>query len=330
MANHNISNCGKCEKVVDLAEKKAIICDGDCKFSFHKACCGLTSRKFEEILKDSEKFWFCVPCKAKREKRRSTMTAQTLGAASFSNASTPLSVVARSSRNSNKDDSSSEIIEKLNKSLSIQEKIQKDIADLKVQLDDYRKIVDQLTDENTELRNENDKLNVRIDLLEYKMETRNQQQINKNLLISGICTNDNENLVDIVTDIATTVKAVCNKDDIKKLYRSNETASNSGMPPQIVVEFFEKSVRDELLAKKKGHNLNTGALASYSGDARPIYIGEMLTGYRQFVFKRARDLKRENIVKYAWVKDGEVFVRKDDTSRIIKIKHHSQIDVFIR
>lgn len=332
MANSDNNNCGKCGKIVNLAAKKAIVCDGDCKLAFHKACSGLASKKFEEILQDSDKIWFCVTCKAKREKRRSVMSTPTPGAVASTStapASTP-QVSTRSSRNANRSDNNTEILEKLNKSLELQEKIQKDIADLKLRLDEYRKIVDELTDENNELRNENEKLNDRMNAFEYKMENDKQQQINNNLVISGIFPQDNENLINIVTDIAATIKSVCKADDVKHVFRAFDAGGASGLPPPIVVEFMQKSVRDDFLVKKKGSGLTTESIQGYIGNARPIYLGESLTRYKQYVFKRARDLKRESVVKYAWVKDGEIFVRVSDNSRIIKIKHPHQIDAFTR
>lgn len=161
------------------------------------------------------------------------------------------------------------------------------------------------------------------------METNKQEQINKSIVISGLFANENENLLNIVAEISSTIKSSCKIEDIKTVFRKQDGGGAAGgMPPPIVVEFCNKNVRDNFLNKKKGVSLSTEAIKSYVGVARPIYIGESLTKFKQFVFKRARDLKRDNVVKFAWVKDGEIFVRESENSRIIKIKHPRQIDEF--
>lgn len=65
---------------------------------------------------------------------------------------------------------------------------------------------------------------------------------------------------------------------------------------------------------------NTNRKQSY------IYIGEQLIKARQFLFKKARDARRNKIIKYTWMRNGEILIRKTDTSRIIILKDYRQLN----
>ena len=58
--------------------------------------------------------------------------------------------------------------------------------------------------------------------------------------------------------------------------------------------------------------LNTKILKHHQ--PRPIYINEDLTKINQIIFKKARDLKRQKIIEFAWARNGRIYVKKTATS----------------
>jgi hypothetical protein len=46
---------------------------------------------------------------------------------------------------------------------------------------------------------------------------------------------------------------------------------------------------------------------------------ESLTPEKNYLFKEARDYKKLNNYKYAWTSEGRIFIRKDDTSKVIPV-----------
>lgn len=57
-----------------------------------------------------------------------------------------------------------------------------------------------------------------------------------------------------------------------------------------------------------------------------IYINENLTKRNKKLFKKARDLKRNGDVKYAWCKNGKIFIRKTDDSKVIVFNDNVNVE----
>ena len=58
-----------------------------------------------------------------------------------------------------------------------------------------------------------------------------------------------------------------------------------------------------------------------------VYVNDDLTRERSRVAARARQLKRDKKIKDTWVRDGEIYVKKNDDS-INKLSTSRQLDVF--
>lgn len=92
-----------------------------------------------------------------------------------------------------------------------------------------------------------------------------------------------------------------------------------------IISLHSKEIRDEVLIKKKGSNLtyvggenpsiiNLNIIQNVSDqhkDNRPIYIAENITKFKKMLFKKARDLKKKNDIKYAWVKNGTAMLSSE-------------------
>lgn len=208
---------------------------------------------------------------------------------------------------------------------SQQELYQKTINELKIIINDYKNIVNNVTEENVELKNEIETLHSKLDNVEYLMDNRDQQNLNNNLIINGAQEIENENTAQIVLQIAKHLNVNVDGNDIKSTSRKATMNENAGFPRSIVVEFHNKTLRDEILKNKKTKRITTKNLDENTNNERPIYISEQLTARKQYIFKIARDMKRSQQIKFAWAKNGELFIRKAEDSRIIKIKHIEQL-----
>ena len=59
-----------------------------------------------------------------------------------------------------------------------------------------------------------------------------------------------------------------------------------------------------------------------------IYMNENLNPYYRKLWWSCRKLKKEKVVKYVWISNGSIKVRKDDTSQVIKIDHVSVLSEY--
>lgn len=122
--------------------------------------------------------------------------------------------------------------------------------------------------------------------------------------------------------------------EVINIYRKHKRHTNSGLPPTIIVTLINSKIKQKILDSKKHIKIKNGEiidteLNNLANDDpnklldhnRLIYINDHLIRSNEFLFKKARDLKRDNKIKFAWVKNGKVFIRKTDTSRVINFNN---------
>lgn len=208
--------------------------------------------------------------------------------------------------------------------------LQQSVSSIQMELASYREIVTNLTEQNISLRNENVELKHRVDNIENQIEDMKQSHLNNNILICGVPEADKENLLSIVDTIGNTVGISVNSADICNVYRKKLPSNNSsGLPAPIVVHFSNTKMRNSILAASKTKQFDSHILPSeLQHPKRPIYLNEQLTRRKQFLFREARQMKRDGIVQYAWTKNGEIYVRKNEGSPHVKFKNIDQRNDF--
>lgn len=177
-------------------------------------------------------------------------------------------------------------------------------------LEDMKNILKQVCDENKELKKEVSSLKNRLNILE-------QEQKDKNLIINGINYEDNENLIEKVSQVFT--KLNVDSHNIREASRLGKNKQNS----PILVQLQNRKIKNEILQKRKKKGQLTALECGFTKN-RNIYINEDLTLENQLLFKIARKLRFEGKLKYTWIVDGKIFVKKTEESNAIKITNIDQ------
>lgn len=325
MSSNDTDVCSKCNRTVRISSGNSIICDGECKRAFHKGCSGLNVKKFSEIIANKE-IWFCVNCKGKQIRRRSNLIPP-LDAPSKNKKSASNLDVSRSLNNSRistgipKNCSNEDLWNKLD---DIYSSLNAEISNLKQTVNNYQGVIDKLSDENVDLRNENIILHNQLQQNEDRLGIVRQEMIDHNLVISGLNETEDENLEELIHTLTKTLKVETNTNYLKEVYRQPTENSRSSLPAPVVVEFHHKATRDHILELRKSReriHLDSKMINPEieDGDNHTIFISEHLTSLNSYLFKLARDLKREGKIKYAWFSDGKLLIRRAEKSRVIKI-----------
>ncbi|XP_044760365.1 uncharacterized protein LOC123317820 [Coccinella septempunctata] len=163
-----------------------------------------------------------------------------------------------------------------------------------------------LVDENTDIRRE--------------LIILQQQLKSKNLDVIGIPERKNENILTIVEKIASKLGIPNVGNFIEGCYRIHYMPKvNLGTRP-IVIDFKNKSYRDEFLRAYRGdkQKIKTSDIG-FDGVEETIYVNEKESPYYRKLFKSTRQFCRDNNYKYCWVQDGRLLVRRTDSSRIFRI-----------
>lgn len=338
--------CGHCNKNINVRIKH-IYCDGQCKKCFHISCVQVSVEELGEILNTDGKFWFCKSCKISRANQRRSMNLNTTTATpttvNIISTATPISDQHNVTAYNN-EFILADINIKIDKILKNNESVQHDINQLKIVIEDYKKMAEEIMQANVELQNENENLRRQIINVNYKVDNIEQNKLENNILMNGVEENRNENITDITIAIAKSLNVTLTQDDIVDCYRVNNVQNDSGLPPDIVVKFKNNKTKTEIIEKKKIIKLNNNILSrnmvkegecenqnqgddinQVQGESRNIYICEQLTKARQFLFKKARDARRNKIIKYTWTSNGDILIRKTDNSKILILKDYKQL-----
>lgn len=97
-----------------------------------------------------------------------------------------------------------------------------------------------------------------------------------------------------------------------------------GSAPGIIVKFVRRMDKEEMMRKRRvKRTLSTRHLGR--ADDRPIYINESLTPARRRLLSLARTAQKEKHYKFLWIRNGKIFLRKDENSGVCVVSSDEDI-----
>jgi len=327
MATLNNALCPKCKHKVSTkgVEPTCFLCKG----IFHGTkCLGMKPEDVEYII-TNKTVWRCPQCEL-------TDKAQMKGD------ETPISPLVR--RDINKQlaqqkspndwsDSIKLLCEKMDGLLKKNDEIVKSIEfchesikELNEKMTNYCSRVHCLEERMEELERKSGK--VLSEFAEHQIHLNRVEQDTKlnTLEIGNVPSMPNETPQKIVIDIGLALGVKLDESDISNVYRQvRRTGSEStGTPPRIIVSFTRRVVTEEFQqARRVKRNLNTSHIGWK--ESHPIYINPYLTSYYGGLYAKARKLRKEGRVKFAWIRGGKVMVRKEEGSPAIVVEREQDL-----
>lgn len=278
-----------CIKCKDSITKEDSIQCVTCKKNLHSYCAGYSEVNFKKLSSNTKSRFSCEYCLLSTSKAKLKMDLSP-----------------------SKDNKLEEIITSM--------KFMSDQFDsFNSKIDSVLNEIKTLKAENSKITLENMKLNNEIDSLKIKIDELEQYNLRNCIEIKGIPKTLNENCSDIIQSIAKKVN--CNV-IINSAYRIVTKENNSGI---LIAEINSLEMKNDLLRKIKKIKLNANMVANaWSPDVK-IFCNERLTKFKRLLFAKTRTICKEKQYKYVWTNNAEVLVRKDDGSKIVKIK--SEFDI---
>lgn len=213
--------------------------------------------------------------------------------------------------------------------------IKKEIQDLQTsmsfineQYEDVMKFHKNSTEIINNLQKENSVLHDNVRDLNYRLSQMEQQSRASNIEIQCVPENKNENITNIVKKISGVIESNIKEENIVSCTRIAKYNRSSARPRSIIVQFDSVQIRDQFLNSTSKFNkanpdnkLNTSQLGlSGVKDKSPIFIVEHLSPANKALHAAARLQAKEKNFKYVWVRNGRVYMRKNDTSEHVFIK----------
>lgn len=181
-----------------------------------------------------------------------------------------------------------------------------------------------ITEENVELKKTVQSLSDRVEVLEQNTRANN-------LEIQGVPEKNNENLYDILGKIGDHIQCTISKsmiDSVHRVFQQSQQSKN--LPKPIIVKFISKQKKEEILASAKNtrssYNNPIGPGLIIDNVSKKLFINEHLTGKNKSLLMKSKNKAKEVNIKYIWVRNGTIFARKDDTSRILKISSEEDLN----
>lgn len=244
---------------------------------------------------------------------------------------TPKTVTAPD-KPSNMEATISRIESKLDQLISWQKDVVSEIHRIQTTMEELRNTTETLMDEQQQLRTDNYELRRLLEWNEIEIDKLKQEKLQKAFQISNIPVQDGENLIDITIQVCREVGVTLVKEEVQEIFRVRSYQTlKSQIPPPILVKVINKSKRDEILAKKQEEMELTTAKLNMVGEKTQdvnIYINEVLTKRNRYLFKMARDLKRNGKIRYVWFKDGRLLVRKSEKGKVKEITSSAALNEF--
>lgn len=170
--------------------------------------------------------------------------------------------------------------------------------------------------------------NLSNELFQSKKDINDLEQYGRreSLEIKGIPTTQDEDTDEIVKSIGSLINVDINDEDISISHRLKPSRYSKG-PPNIIVKFHRRNVRDYFLkARSSLRNHTTADLPGLGRQLKnKIYISENLTAKNKELFHKSLEVKKKYNFRFIWTRYGNIFMRKDASSPPVKIT--SQLDL---
>ncbi|XP_054259821.1 uncharacterized protein LOC128984515 [Macrosteles quadrilineatus] len=180
------------------------------------------------------------------------------------------------------------------------------------------KELEQIKQENCDLKKKNDALTNRINYLEQSVK-------DNEIEIQGVPIEDEENILDILKNISTQISFDFNNEMISNCYRYGQSQT-SEFAPGIIVQFVRRLDKDRFMkCRRKKRNLNSRDIGFMGGDATVIYVNDSLTTEKRKLLKAARQAKKNKGFTYLWVRGGRIYLRKNPDDPCVLINNYDDI-----
>lgn len=166
--------------------------------------------------------------------------------------------------------------------------------------------------------------------LREKLNDQEQNTRLNSVEITGIPVIKEENAVSLVHRVGNAVNFKVENGMIDSCYRLKKNPNKPNEPPILFIKFTSNLVKNEFLkAKSVKRTLCVRdideALLNNSHNS-PVYINNSLTRENKILLMQCQKFKREKGVKFVWVKNGKIHMRRDDKSKVFIISKESDLN----
>lgn len=192
------------------------------------------------------------------------------------------------------------------------------LADVMAKLEQMEKEYKSLLTKYNQQLKINEHLQDELGQIKQQLNKNEQKELKKNLLVQGIPYKENENLPDIINKIGNYLDVPGgNKFTAFRLGRDKNKSS-------VKVIFEDELTKTKFLKSRKKFDLKSSDLG-FTTDNK-IFMNHELTKTNLELYMAAKVFKKDRNFKFLWIGDGNIFLRKDENSKVLLINSKSQLE----
>lgn len=195
------------------------------------------------------------------------------------------------------------------------------------QYEDMKCALEENTTNIKELRRDNEMLKITVNDLSSRLNLMEQGLRESNIEINGIPEHRNENLNTTLIQLVKVIGEPVPTSDIIHATRVAKISKDSDRPRTVVVKLSSPKCRDAILAavanfnKKNSKQKLSSQHLGLGGSVTPVFVSEHLSPTNKALHAITRKKAKEICYKFVWVRNGRIFVRKDEYSPAIMIRN---------
>ncbi|CAH2086391.1 unnamed protein product [Euphydryas editha] len=213
--------------------------------------------------------------------------------------------------------------------------VQDSISFVNREYEDLKKQIDEKSSVITKLEADSSVMSSTIGELSRRLAVAEQHLRESNIEINGIPEHRSENVCSVAKQLANTVGYCLEDCDIIHATRVAKLSNENNRPRPVVVKLKSPRLRDSLLAavaefnRKNPEDKLSSRHLGIAGSRVPIYVAEHLTPANKALHAAARIKGKEKKYKFIWVRNGRIFVRKDDKCQAIQIRNNESLKFIV-
>lgn len=224
----------------------------------------------------------------------------------------------------------SEKFQSLNDSIS---SIEASLNFINSQYEQMKTTLAEKVDTINQLQKQNESLVSTVKDLSQRVGDIEQQMRVNNVEINGIPEHSNENLTITLAQLGKTVEYPLDSNDILLATRVAKLQKDSPRPRTVIAKFRSRAIRDGLIAAVSKFNKANAAdkLSSThlgcGGPRVPVFVSEHLSLSNKRLHAAARLKAKDFHYKFVWIRDGRIYVRKNETSQALYIRNTDSLQL---
>lgn len=155
--------------------------------------------------------------------------------------------------------------------------------------------------------------------MDKRINNLEQQLLNKNIEIKNV---PDEKMLpnDIVKTIASSLEVKIDDTDISNSYHPKKSQ-------KVIVEFTSINKKKEFMGKIKRHRVESSIITGDTNNKSFVYINEQLTANKRHLLWLVKTRAKESNWKFVWVKNGNIFAKRNEISNPIIINNTVDIEM---